>query len=397
MIYEKRSGKVLQAFFPANAFSDTLLENPDITRRYLGTSLFDASKEASYYISDDQIAFAAISVKDSDLSLYIGPCLLADPSEAMMTSMMTRSNSPFRNDPKRYYDEIFEYIRILPRFSDERFLWLLTFFYNFLNHKVLSEKDLYPASISKRAIDLKKKDISSPSSSALFDQEALDIFLAELKALIRTAAKENAVKLFDDNSSFFFSSLSHARGKIDELRYAKNSFLMIIRSFADALKEEGVSQKDLFELMNELMNEAESCIVLQQIESLYRKAISSFCSLSLQNKTKKKSDSFLIRKAIAYIQGKIEQPLSASDIAEHLFVSRGYLSALFNKETGMSISEYINTEKIKLARHLLKETNNSIADIAGYLSYSSQSHFQNVFKKYCQTTPLRYRNSFHST
>ena len=159
MIYEKRSGKVIETYFPLNPFSDMLLENPDITRRYLGTFLFDASEEISYYISDDQLAFAAVSITGSELSLYIGPCLLADPSEAMMTSMMTRSNSPFRNDPKRYYDEIFENIRILPRFSLERFLWLLSFSYNFLNHKVPAEAEM-PSFFARRT---SSSGISVPS------------------------------------------------------------------------------------------------------------------------------------------------------------------------------------------------------------------------------------------
>ncbi|MBR6232946.1 MAG: helix-turn-helix transcriptional regulator, partial [Erysipelotrichaceae bacterium] len=71
----------------------------------------------------------------------------------------------------------------------------------------------------------------------------------------------------------------------------------------------------------------------------------------------------------------------------------GYLSYLFNSQVHMKISDYISKEKIELSKSLLRSTNNSIVDIANYLSFSSQSHFNNTFKKLTGMTPLAYRRS----
>ena len=59
----------------------------------------------------------------------------------------------------------------------------------------------------------------------------------------------------------------------------------------------------------------------------------------------------------------------------------------------MTLSEYILKFKINESKNLLKYTNKPIPVISTYLGFSSQSHFNKVFKKYLNVTPLKYRNS----
>ena len=73
-------------------------------------------------------------------------------------------------------------------------------------------------------------------------------------------------------------------------------------------------------------------------------------------------------------------------------MSRRYLSTKFKKETGMTLSQYIQEQKIGKAKSLLKSTDRSILEIATYLGFSSQGYFQNVFKKLTGMTPKDYRN-----
>ena len=79
-------------------------------------------------------------------------------------------------------------------------------------------------------------------------------------------------------------------------------------------------------------------------------------------------------------------------MAQDLFLSRSYLSTKFKKETGMTLSQYIQEQKIEKAKSLLKTTDRSILEIATYLGFSSQGYFQNVFKKLTGMTPKEYRN-----
>lgn len=58
----------------------------------------------------------------------------------------------------------------------------------------------------------------------------------------------------------------------------------------------------------------------------------------------------------------------------------------------MTLSQYIQEQKIEKAKSLLKTTDRSILEIATYLGFSSQGYFQNVFKKLTGMTPKEYRN-----
>ena len=56
--------------------------------------------------------------------------------------------------------------------------------------------------------------------------------------------------------------------------------------------------------------------------------------------------------------------------------------------------EYINKKKIEEAERLLRFSDKSLIAIATYLSFSSQSHFQNTFKKVTGKTPTQYQREF---
>lgn len=60
----------------------------------------------------------------------------------------------------------------------------------------------------------------------------------------------------------------------------------------------------------------------------------------------------------------------------------------------MTIGEYINQRKIEEAQRLLRFSDKSLSAISNYLSFSSQSHFQNVFKKVTGETPTAFQKQF---
>ncbi|MNC42747.1 Transposon Tn10 TetD protein [compost metagenome] len=98
-----------------------------------------------------------------------------------------------------------------------------------------------------------------------------------------------------------------------------------------------------------------------------------------------------MRTIIHYVLMNINQPLTATGLAEHFGYSRTYLSALFKKITGITIHQFILDCKLEEAKNLLICTNKSISEISNYLCFSSQSHFQTVFKNSFKQSPLRYR------
>lgn len=106
----------------------------------------------------------------------------------------------------------------------------------------------------------------------------------------------------------------------------------------------------------------------------------------------KSSTSKPITACIDYIYGHIKERITIEDLAEYTELSTSYLSRLFKKELGVSVSDYIREKKIEKSQNLLKYCDYSLIDIANYLSFSSQSHFIQAFKKYVGMTPKKYRD-----
>ena len=94
-----------------------------------------------------------------------------------------------------------------------------------------------------------------------------------------------------------------------------------------------------------------------------------------------------------YIYSHIKDRITIEDLSDELGVSASYLSRLFKKETGDSVSAYIRIQKIEKAKNLLRYSDYSIIDIANRLSFSSQSHFIQQFRELTGITPKKYRDN----
>ena len=98
-----------------------------------------------------------------------------------------------------------------------------------------------------------------------------------------------------------------------------------------------------------------------------------------------------VRQACEYILANLTAPITFSAIASQVGYSEYYLSRKFNKEMGIKISDYINSERIKYATQLLKITDLPISEIAARLQYGNQSYFGRIFKQETGMTPAQYR------
>ena len=102
-------------------------------------------------------------------------------------------------------------------------------------------------------------------------------------------------------------------------------------------------------------------------------------------------DSPLVRQIHQYITLHYDKKLSAAVLAKYMRMNKSYLCTRFHKEAGMTLTDYINLQKIHEAKHLLSGSLLSIAEISTTLAFSSQSYFGAVFKKVTGLTPEEYR------
>lgn len=92
-----------------------------------------------------------------------------------------------------------------------------------------------------------------------------------------------------------------------------------------------------------------------------------------------------------------EQRLTRDEIANYVYLNPDYLTRLFKKQTGLSISDYLQQKRIEYAKKLLIETNLPVSEVALSAGYSNFSYFSTIFKKSTQLNPMEYRKkSFFS-
>lgn len=87
----------------------------------------------------------------------------------------------------------------------------------------------------------------------------------------------------------------------------------------------------------------------------------------------------------------MRESVSREEVAGAVFLNPAYLSRLFKRETGVSLSDYIIRIRLEKARELLVTTNYKISHIAEMVGYESFPHFTRLFKKMVGVGPHHYR------
>lgn len=97
-----------------------------------------------------------------------------------------------------------------------------------------------------------------------------------------------------------------------------------------------------------------------------------------------------------YINKNYYQSITLEKLANRFAISPYYLSRLFKKVTGFSITEYKNSIRIKEAQRLLIKSRDNITTISGKVGYSNTTHFGRVFKNITGMSPTDYRKVYNN-
>jgi YesN/AraC family two-component response regulator len=92
-----------------------------------------------------------------------------------------------------------------------------------------------------------------------------------------------------------------------------------------------------------------------------------------------------------YLDHNFDQEISISAMAEIVSLSESSFSRNFKLATGKSPYQYVVERRIEEAKRLLRNTDQSIAEIGLSVGYSNQAHFSTAFRKMLGVTPGAYR------
>ena len=84
--------------------------------------------------------------------------------------------------------------------------------------------------------------------------------------------------------------------------------------------------------------------------------------------------------------------VTLDDPSEEFFLSKPYLSKYIKEKSGMTFGDILKKVRMKKARAMLKSSNATVESIAESVGYQNVEHFNRVFKKMYNMTPVQFRN-----
>lgn len=215
-------------------------------------------------------------------------------------------------------------------------------------------------------------------------------YLAE-RELMKAVAKGD-LDLFNRRFRSFIKYGNFGSFSQNKLRNAKDLAISATTLYTRAAIHGGLPISEAYELSDKIIKQIEQDkTILNYYE--YSRAIGEIF-INHVYRTKRTNLTSVVYQAQEYIATNFSTITNVNEIANHLKISISYLQHLFKKETGKSLIQYINEEKIDQAKHELIFSNKSIEEIAYKLGYSNQGQLSTNFKKITHMTPTSFRKQY---
>ena len=200
----------------------------------------------------------------------------------------------------------------------------------------------------------------------------MDISMPEMNGVM--AAKY--IRQIDDKCSIIFLTA------YDDFEYARNAIK--IRALDYLLKPCDIN--DLLAVMD------------MAIQKLDREC--DFKGNTKENKPERKRENvknFDEQTTIKYLREYVENnytfDISMQEVAEDMGYSDAYFSKLFKQYFNQNFTAYLTEYRIKKAKELLTDTNNSIKDISRMVGYEDSNYFAKILKRIVGEIPSKFREN----
>ncbi|MBR2011563.1 MAG: helix-turn-helix transcriptional regulator [Clostridia bacterium] len=391
---------VQTAVLPADNLKSALM-NTDLgalfgkaaPERVFTTSAFDNICACTMYKLTDhfQLCYIYFLLPDPTNStlLLIGPYLPSPPSPGAVLEIGEKNGASPKS--QRYLDEYYAGLPILEQ-NSHLFFMLNTFCERIWNSPSFSIIDVNNEHQSPAS------PISEPTHSNNFDD-----VLVSMKAMENRYSFENelmrAVTLGQIHKESMlqasFSADFFEKRTADPLRNAKNYCIIMNTLLRKAAEAGGVHPMYLNNVSSDFALKIEQLYSFSQAPGLMRDMFRTYCRLVRKHSTNKYSR--VVQKTVLLVDSDLSANLSLGTLAAVQGISPGYLSTVFKKETGKTVSQYIREKRINHAAHLLSTTHLQIQTVALHCGIMDVQYFSKIFKMQTGKTPKEYRESIKQT
>lgn len=204
--------------------------------------------------------------------------------------------------------------------------------------------------------------------------------------------KEGNMASVEESKRLFRTGISGTLSD-DPLRNFKYLFVASITLVTRFCIEGGMGAETAYNLSDLYIQQVDKCTSVSEVQEFHTEMIIDFTK-RMATIRKEISHSKPVIICMDYIYYNLHTTITVAELAMQVKLTPSYLSSLFKKETGISLSDYIRNKRVEAAENMLKYSNYSYLEISNYLAFSSHSHFAKIFKEHTGYSPKEYRTKF---
>ena len=374
-------------FIENKLYIPDLVESDDLTKS-LRSYLPDLHPSTVYAITDRlnlQYTYLLMPDTEEDKLLVFGPYLEKEVSEQALLELTESLNiAPSQQKfLQRYYAS-------LPIIAPDGHLQILL---NLFYERLWGAEGFTYATYNRD----NHTDFTSFRQNALTSEEATSQWNVDM--IEKRYASENA--LMDAVRTGNLKKVDAHVGRItaavfdkrlpDHLRTLKNYCIITNTLLRKAAEQGGVHPVYLDSVSADFAAKIEQMASPAACPTMIGSMARSYCRLVKNHSAKSYSPA--VQKAMICVDTDLAAPLSLRYLADELNINSSYLSSLFKKETGMTVTAYIIRQRINYAKHLLENTRLQIQTVAQYCGLGDVHYFSKLFKKETGMTPRDFRQS----
>lgn len=328
--------------------------------------------------------FFRFPATEEEQFLLIGPYMLTELSREMILDIADHISFP-----QDQYHRLEQFYMGLPRIIDESVLLSIV---NAFGECIWGSMDDFRlqdiegmGSVDFKTADGRNERMAEESQQMMkIMEERYD----EENRLIQAVAKGQSHRAEAFMNGFAIQWME--RRTPDRLRNAKNYLIILNTLLRKAVESADVHPIHIDELSSRFARKIEQLTSEKGMIPLCREMVRKYCLLVTNHSMK--DYSLLVRKVLTRIDMDLTADLSLKAQAAELGVNASYLSTLFKKETGKTLTEYVNGKRIEQAVFLLNSTRLQIQTIAQRCGIPDVNYFTRLFKSAVGKTPKEYRD-----
>lgn len=343
---------------------------------YLTSESFKTDKSIAL-LDINQFVLGYIEEVATKKIILIGPVRFGEITENDITEIISHFGYP-----QIMRKNISLFLYSTPVMPIENFVTLLSMFNLAINNKIISISQIMQESNVTVPDEeyIQTADIELPHSNGEYENT--------LWFYIKNGMVDEIEQL---NAETFRGNI----GKLgpNQLRSLKNAVIALNTICLRAAISGGLDTETAYSLGERYVQRIENATSIPDLGKLSPILRKDYCQ-RVKNLTAPKIDNLYILKVTEYVQKNLYSKITVSEMADEINISTVYLSALAKQHLNCTLPQYINRQKVFEAKKLLRFTDKTLSEIANLLCFSSQSHFQNQFKKIRGISPAEYREKY---